>query len=357
MKARPGFEKVEIISPLPMVFMDQARPDGISLDLVKDLMGEGLMHLSFAASGAAKSATAIDVGLHIALNRPWRGRAVMQGLVVYVAAEAPKSVEARACAWMQHHHVTDRGKVPFVIIKTPVMLPDADARERLIQAVRIAEAHFDMKCMLVIFDTLSACFGVGSEIEDDKARAFVNAEKEIVAKLKCATWVLHHKPRNGNNPRGSTVLEAEHEVRFEHEKNGNVFSFRVAHMKDGEPGAEVLSAVHGVEMVGENDKIVSAPVIVPIEIRPDGEPGRPKAEEKLTGRQLRVMQELWRQARERRSWDFTFDEFSEACRRSGACSGCSESRARALPAELRLQLANKGEISVEGDTLRLKRGG
>jgi hypothetical protein len=285
MKPQPGFEKVEIISPLPMVFMDHAKPDGISLELVKGMMGEGLMHLSYAASGAAKSATAVDIGLHIALGKPWRGRAVTQGLVVYVAAEAPKSVEARACAWMQHHRVADRSKVPFVIIKAPVMLPDADARERLIQAVRIAETHFDMPCRLVIFDTLSACFGVGSEIEDDRARAFVNAEKEIVAKLGCATWVLHHKPRNGNNPRGSTVLEAEHEVRFEHEKNGNVFTFRVAHLKDGEGGAEVLSAIYGVEMAAANDKLVSAPVIVPMEVRPEGEPGRPKEVERLTERQ------------------------------------------------------------------------
>ena len=88
--------------------------------------------------------------------------------------------------------------------------------------------------------------------------------------------------------------------------------------------------------------------------KPSSSPGRP-SRGMLNDRQSAVLEELKRTAREERKWEFDMGEFAEVCRRAGILSEVSPSRARALPNEIRLALAGKDLLTIDGDRCRLIR--
>ena len=55
--------------------------------LIEGLLDCGALSVMFGPSGCGKTFFALDLAAHIALGRPWRGREVLQGPVVYIAAE------------------------------------------------------------------------------------------------------------------------------------------------------------------------------------------------------------------------------------------------------------------------------
>ena len=67
---------------------------GAELNLVKGILGHGMMALLYGESGAGKSFIAISLALHVALGREWCGRKVKQGFVVYLASEGGHSVQS-----------------------------------------------------------------------------------------------------------------------------------------------------------------------------------------------------------------------------------------------------------------------
>ena len=108
-------------------------------------------------------------------------------------------------------------------------------------------------------------------------------------------------------------------------------------------------------MVGKNDdgEQVSGGLVTQATITAAGAPGRPPH---LTDRQLRILQELQKEAAATKRWEFTTDEFNELCVRSGAVDATRPRTVqRARCSDLKQQLANKGFITVAGDTIRLVR--
>src|SRR3954451_23221813 len=87
---------------------------------------------------------------HIAAGRPWRGMGVEQGVVVYVAAEAPQSVKRRIWAWKRLYKVE---QLPALVIQSPVNLlnGDTDAVAELVAQV----ARDRGRVALVVVDTLA----------------------------------------------------------------------------------------------------------------------------------------------------------------------------------------------------------
>jgi AAA domain len=76
---------------------------GAQLDLVKGILGFGMMALLYGASGSAKTLIALSLALHVAHGRDWCGRKVKQGFVAYLAPEGGHSVHLRFHAWCRHH--------------------------------------------------------------------------------------------------------------------------------------------------------------------------------------------------------------------------------------------------------------
>src|SRR5215831_5797583 len=67
--------------------------------LVRGFFGATEMSCKFGEPGSAKSALAGDLAAHIAAGKPWFGRQVSHGSVIYVACERPALVKRRFAAW------------------------------------------------------------------------------------------------------------------------------------------------------------------------------------------------------------------------------------------------------------------
>jgi hypothetical protein len=166
---------------------------------------------------------------------------------------------------------------------------------------------------------------------------------------------VHHTPRGGAKPRGSTVLEYGSEIRMAARKvAAGLFAMAIEHLKDGEAGGEFMFSLHRVVVgtTGDGEDIEGA-LVTKATISAAGAPGRPQH---LTDRQLRILQELEKETAATKRWEFTPAEFNELCIRSGTVDGDkAENVQRARCSDLRTQLANKGFISIAGDTIRLVR--
>src|SRR5690349_22091387 len=104
---------------LATVWADEIRLELDRPGLVDGLLSTTAMTVLYGESGAGKTFVAIDLACHVAAGLPWRGMDVEQGVVVYIAAEAPESVQRRIWAWKRHHGVE---RLPVVVVTASVDL-------------------------------------------------------------------------------------------------------------------------------------------------------------------------------------------------------------------------------------------
>jgi hypothetical protein len=71
--------------------------------LVSDIMPSRRRAMLYAESGVGKSLVAFDLAAHIATGRAWRGRAVNEGPVYYIASENQDTYFAALQAWDKLH--------------------------------------------------------------------------------------------------------------------------------------------------------------------------------------------------------------------------------------------------------------
>src|SRR5262245_26692453 len=92
-------------------------------DFVEGLLCSGAMSVWYGASGCGKTHEAGDLGMHLALGWPWRGREVERGGVLYIAAEGGAGMLNRVAAFRRYHNVQDED-IPFAVIPSTVNLRD-----------------------------------------------------------------------------------------------------------------------------------------------------------------------------------------------------------------------------------------
>ena len=79
----------------------------------------------FGPPKSLKSFLLMDIGLHIAADRPYCGRAVQGGAVVYVTSEGIRGVKRRLIAMRRAMGIEGQGR-PFVLVST---MPNLGAGE------------------------------------------------------------------------------------------------------------------------------------------------------------------------------------------------------------------------------------
>ncbi len=158
--------------------------------LVDGLLGRTGMTVLYGESGSGKTFLAIDLACHVAAGLPWHGKDVEQGVVVYVAAEAPESVKKRVWAWKRHHGVD---RLPVVIVTAGVDLLNGSTDRLLALINKVAEAHG--RIALVVIDTLARSMTGNENAPDDMGR-FVAACARIREAGETHVLVVHHSGKD-----------------------------------------------------------------------------------------------------------------------------------------------------------------
>jgi hypothetical protein len=328
--------------------------DGALLTLIKGLLGHRQMVVLFGDSGSAKSLIALAMGMHIALGWAFCGRKVKQGFVAYLSPEGANSIALRAHAWAKRHGVNLRD-IPIQGLPYTIDLchDDADLTE-IITGIRELEPELG-PCVLVIIDTVSRSLAGGDENHPKDMGAFVRHCDVLREQLSTTVMPVHHTAVGGDEPRGHRSLRNAGDVRLYVTKLAEGLSqLEVKHAKDGANGDRILFRIE-TEQVGtdEDGEPIIGALVLHDTAKPAEETGRAPAG-KFTAVQLRVLQEMRKQAHERRSWDFTFAEFADVCLAAGVLEGKDETQRRGACRDFRNQLANKKALVVDGKAEKVR---
>jgi hypothetical protein len=240
-----------IVPPQPLI-------NGVlDLDTTAWLIGE---------SGSYKSFIALDLAAHVGLGRPWRGREVAQGDVVYIVAEGARGMRLRVDAWEREH-----GPMKGVrFLPRPVQAASGAAWDVLVAACR------RLRPVLVIIDTQArVTLGLEENSNTDMGR-YVAAVDAIRTATAACVLTVHHIGRDGRNARGASALDGAQDAELKIEKTG-MFSIKLVMDKQKDQAQDAPVPIRlkrsdgGIDPTTGRD--LSSLVVDHAEAPPLGEPG------------------------------------------------------------------------------------
>lgn len=273
-------EKVKGQARVPL-FLKLARdcvPDLNQTYLVEGCLPLGGLSVLWGESNTGKTFVALDLMYKLALGKQWFGKDVMPGPVVYVAAEAGKSISSRIHAFNIEHDLVGKD-TPIGIIPCPVDLyrPSADVGP-LIDLIK----SFHKRPSLVIVDTLARVMAGGNENDAADMGRLVAHFDAIRTATESHVMVVHHCGKKGDL-RGSSALigavDTEIEVRSnrtirvgknrEYVQDSRAFAFGLKKISVGvnAKGQEVSSCVISeTEEIGDMPNLDSAEAALAFEM-------------------------------------------------------------------------------------------
>jgi hypothetical protein len=228
--------------------------------LVEDLIETNTLAVFYGPPNHGKSLLLLDMLYHVAAGKPWRGRDVKQGCVLFIAVEGPNGTARRAKAWRHHHGIADDVKLPMAFMRVGIDLYKSpkDAK-RIVEAVERLEAATGLPCRAVAIDTISAT--TPGMDQNSEMGVFISRCRLILDGTKTASVIaVHHPGKNlAAGLRGDSNLIGAVDMTML-VNNGVAETEK---MRDGVSGQTIPFRVT-VEMLWENakGKPVGAPVAI-----------------------------------------------------------------------------------------------
>lgn len=205
--------------------------------LVRGLIGFGYLALVYGGWGCGKSFFLVDLLCRIAFGDLWRGRKVEPGAVVYLAGEAPASIEGRVRAWLLRNGKLMKGApepAVGVIGTAPDLLHDDGDLGELGDAIEAFGRRVALPIRVIAIDTLHAC-APGSKEDAGDTGAILARTRILAERFGCAVVLVHHAGKDaGRGARGSNSLEAAADVIVEVVDDGEHRTPIVRKLRDGE---------------------------------------------------------------------------------------------------------------------------
>lgn len=168
--------------------------------LIKGLLQRRSYAELFGQPGAGKTFVALDAAYHVAANRPWMGRKVHGGAVLYLAYEGIGGMTKRAQALRQKYGDKD---VPFFVAGAEFNLREPAGR----QALGATLAELPEKPVLVVVDTFARALCGGDENSAQDVGAFNSAIAALIENTGACVMIIHHSGKNKSaGARGSSAL-------------------------------------------------------------------------------------------------------------------------------------------------------
>jgi hypothetical protein len=217
-------------TPLRLVRYDDMQPQLAGGYFIKHLLGSTGMAVLYGAPGSGKTFFALWIGLSVAAEQLFFGRRVRPGGVLYIAAEAGRSIENRVAAAKQKF---PKG-LPFAAITSPIDLCKDDADlNRLIAQIEATE--LGMPIRFIIIDTLSRVLAGGNENGPEDMGALVGNLDRLREATGAFVLLVHHSGKDlARGARGHNLLLAATDTEMEaaHDKDTGTHTARVTKQRD-----------------------------------------------------------------------------------------------------------------------------
>lgn len=233
--------------------------DAIELDLEPQWLIPGLMpsnglHVLYGAPGSGKSFIALSAALHVAAGKPWGGRPVRKGGVVYVAAEGGRGFRKRVVA--ARTELGDVEDVHFALVTTAPNLGKGRDTADLIEEIEDQTGRLGWRPALVVIDTLSRSVEDMNESSSQDVMRFVNNAERIGRHFGCVVMPVHHTGKDETKGmRGSSALHGSADAEWLVSRSGDAGPrhLSVEKMKDGEDRARLKYELVNVGLGTDRD--------------------------------------------------------------------------------------------------------
>ena len=255
------------------VYLNELKSGEAALDFVENLLVEKSLIVLYGESNTGKTFATLDIAMHTALGRPWRGREVDAGAVIYCALEGVSGIKNRISAWLKLHHVPapEKHSVPLAVIPAAVNLldPEADV-QALVDAIQTAATAMRQKTKLIVVDTLSRALAGGNENSPEDMGALVRSADLIRQKSEAALLFVHHSGKDqARGARGHSLLRAAVDTEIEITKEAGSKVAALTITKQRELEIDPQPVMFGLEVVdlGKNrrGKPLTSAVAVAVE--------------------------------------------------------------------------------------------
>ena len=167
--------------------------------MIKGWLDRNCLSMLYGPSNAGKTFVALDMAMHIAAGRPWRGLRVNGGPVLYIAAEGGAGIRKRLAAIKQDQ--PDMAAAPFTLLPVGLDLHGQG------DALAVCEIMPYEAPALVVIDTLARSMGSGDENTAKDAAMFVRNCDLIREATGAHVMVIHHTGKDEDRgARGSSAL-------------------------------------------------------------------------------------------------------------------------------------------------------
>jgi hypothetical protein len=219
--------------------------------LVKSMLPAEGMGVIYGRPGSGKTFTALDLALHVALGRPWRGQKTAQKGVSYITPEAGRQGVNRVIGWCRHHAIAWPKAFRLSPVHVDLRSSEADAAA-LVDDIKANQPD----CGLIIIDTLNRAMAGGNENDVEDMGKFVAICEAIAKAVDALVLVVHHSGKDeSKGSRGHSsllgALNFEGEVRKE--KDETVGTLTVTKLRDGQDGTEYAFRLERVVLGTDED--------------------------------------------------------------------------------------------------------
>lgn len=226
-------------SMLPFFWFNDAEPCLEANDFVEGLLTSGSMSVVYGPSNCGKTFFIVDLALHVAWGRSWRGREVDRGAIVYLSLEGAQGIRNRLAAFRRHYQCQAE-RLPFVAMPKPVNLLDNDADvHAVIELVKHVAAETGLNVAMVIIDTLSRAMAGGNENSPEDMTALIGNVDAIRHATGSHVCIVHHSGKDeARGARGHSSLRAatDTEIEIKRDPELTFSSVRIAKQRDLEAG-------------------------------------------------------------------------------------------------------------------------
>lgn len=265
-----------IVPPITAVpiadFLQRPRPRY----LIKRLLPRLGLGVIFGEPGSGKTFFALDLALHVARGKPWRGHRTARAGVIYLVAEGEGGFRDRLTAALTQIDRAEHPDIRFEIIAASVdLLRSGPHLEELVDAMRDAAERIG-PIGLIVVDTLSRTMPGGNENAPEDMTAYVANVSRLADALGAFALLIHHAGKDPTRgARGHSALRAAADLEIEVARVGvGEHLATVSKSRDFSGGARYAFALRRVELgVDDDGDAITSCVVVSSELpapRPTG---------------------------------------------------------------------------------------